>query len=218
MQDVRARFSGFWVKDPDAPKPKRRRGRQHLSLASHPERYWRALLQAHIEIGKARGLSEFKVAEMLVTMRFGNPRNPDDVLGGWFYLGVWLQGQRRAELEELLAARRKRASLNLRCAALEHRDSNAFRPKTDTELRTLRKVRSLSRNDPNREWLRLMTLAWEPCLNGQLEYFVGACWLAQAAGEVPYFNAIMRPVMIMRSQQGAADHAEWLVKNIRSLI
>jgi hypothetical protein len=213
MQDVGAHFG--------SAKPKRRRGRPHLDLTKHRERYWWALAQAHIDIGKERALPEFNIAEMLVTFRFAKLQNPEAWRDGSlleFRLYGWMQGKKREELAEaMFRGDRKRGAAHLRGDALEHRDSTAYRPMADNLVRPLRKIRSLPVNDPNRVWLAWMTRAWKICLNGEVEQAPRAARFAANAGELDYFNAIMRPVMILRSQQGV-DHAEWLAKNIQSLI
>jgi hypothetical protein len=52
---------------------KRKRGRPRISLALNPERYFLAIVQAHIDIAKRHGISERRVVDTYAGLRYGRP-------------------------------------------------------------------------------------------------------------------------------------------------
>jgi hypothetical protein len=169
-------------------KLKRGRGRPPLPLSCDPERYFLALLSAHIEIGKLSGVSEGRVSTTFAGFVFGRPvHTPENVSDmertGRYQVGMrWLQG---VESEEW-------------------RGMNSFRPIAETLMRKLRRIRAKPSSHPDWKWLRAMTLAWRTCLWGELRHLRQAGFLAASVGEAEYFNATMRPLLAERAAQRKA--------------
>lgn len=188
------------------PTPKRRRGRPKKRLAADPDRYLLAAIQAHIEIGRPRRISELRVAEFFAGLRFGKPIRT------------------RANFEAMSKGARFRVLLDKWRRGEEggknYRDRNAFRPLADNLRRKLSNIRNRQMGDPDRRWLTLMTRAWLPCLRGQRERTFGASLEASLAGEIGYFYAVMLPVMMERSRQrdAGAERAEVRFPEFRDIL
>jgi hypothetical protein len=188
---------------PKEPEPNRRRGRPEKRLASDPDRYLLAAIQAHIEIG----VPATRVTEIFAGLRFGHPFQTDENL------------EAMDKGEKFLIFMHKLKGGNVGETA-SYRDRNAFRPPADNLRRKLSYIRTRPMGDPDRRWLTLMTRAWLPCLRGESDGTFGACLSASLAGEIGYFYVSMLPVMIERSRQRitGAPRAEIDVPEFRRLL
>ena len=192
---------------PDA-KLKRRRGRPPLPLSRDPERYFLALLSAHIEIGKLSGVSEGRVSTTFAGFAFGHPVQAPENLSN-------MESTRRYDvgMPRWLLGRESK----------EWWGKNPFRPIADSWRRKLRGVRGKLPSDPDWNWLRAMTLAWRTCLWGELRHAGQAAFLAASVGQEEYFKARMQPVLEHRAaaerKAGATRYEvspEFMINLIRS--
>jgi hypothetical protein len=174
---------------PKIVKPARSRGRPPLPLSRDPERYYLALLSAHIEIGRLSGVSEGLVLTTFAGFAFGRPvQTPENLSNmertGNYYVGMsgWLRGGESGAW----------------------RGRNSFRPLADNWRRKLSRIRTKPKGNPDKRWLQAMTLAWCPCLCGEQEDEGRAAYFAASAGEKEYFEATMRPIMNERWAQREA--------------
>ena len=135
------------------PSPKRERGRPSLPLSGDPERYFLALLSAHIEIGKLSGVSEGRVLTTFAGFVFGQPIQTPENLSNMERTGTYQVGMRRWLWGEESAV---------------WRGKTTFRPPADNLGRKLRRIRAKPSSHPDWVWLRAMTLAWRDCLLGEL--------------------------------------------------
>ena len=184
----------------------RKRGRPHIPLADHPDRYLLAILSAHIRIGLRNGLSEGHVLETFAGLWFGQPmltpENVDAMTLGDGYR-VWLP------------------SFLMGAESSDWRGKNAFRPLADNWRRTLQKIRTKATDNPDRMWLAAMTLAWEICFLGDATSRHKALQFAGSVGEASYFERKMKPKLDERAVQRAAgaDRAtEWVPEFLPNLI
>jgi hypothetical protein len=219
---------------PEKPKieaPKRPKGRPAKPIATDPERYLKAFIQAlidHEDFMESQGLisdkaSANKIAEMLIGLRYG--RLPE----GGRHIETKEGGKITAE-ENLLAMMNGKpfyvyAEPKNGCAIYRSkengdrwRDGNTFRPTTHNVLKDLRLARNGPPDDPSRQWLAAMSMIWKDCFQSDISFSPVAERLADAIGEREYFQAVMKPVMIAHAAlrdtgfQGEIPMAGWLAK------
>jgi hypothetical protein len=180
-----------------------------MPLSRDPERYFLALLSAHIET-RARGVSESLVLETFAAARYGEPIEQQD-LTDLLNLALISPSCGPQERRKLAAIDRRGADalVGLRAWKRGKRGSewhsmNTFRPFADNWRRKLNVIRGKSPSDPDRIWLDRMTTAWRICLTGQIEYKGIAELLTSLTGEKKHFDAVMWPVLRERASQRMA--------------
>ena len=187
-------------------EPKRSQGRPNKRLASDPDRYLLAAIQAHIEINRPRRISETRIAELFAGLRFGKPvrtRENFEAMNNRAKFRVFLDKWQRGDE-----------------GGKNYRDRNAFRPLADNLRRKLSNIRNRPTGDLDRRWLALMTRAWLPCLRGERERAFGASLEASLAGETAYFYAVMFPLMMERDRQrdAGAERAKVNLPEFRDIL
>jgi hypothetical protein len=196
--------------------PKRGRGRPKLPLARDSERYFLALVSAHIELGKLKGLVEGYVLEKFVAARYGEAVAKMEIEYRGKRIGLTdLLSMARAspncgprELRKLEDIERRGADGLVGLPewkrgrkGSESRNTNVFRPIADALRHKLHGIRTKPRGDPDKRWLQAMTLAWCPCLCGEQEDVARARRLVDCVGEREYFETKMLPLMAERAAE-----------------
>jgi hypothetical protein len=213
------------------PKPKiiepaRSRGRPPLPLSRDPERYFLALLSAHIEIGRLSGISECRVLDSFAGAREGEPIEQED-LNCLIQLALTDQSCGPRERRKLAVIERRGADGLVGLPkwkqgkkGSEWHSMNAFRPLADSYRRKLNVIRVKPPSDPDWMWLDRMTAAWRICLTGQIASARMAELLTSLLGENEHFDAVMRPVLRVRASQRMAGlkQAEASPDFLRNLI
>jgi hypothetical protein len=161
-------------------KPKGKKGRPKKPLNADPERYSFALLQHHIDRGRAFGLSERSICDLFASITHGifieTVENSVALLSG-----------------KPFAVRFKKNHFVQGGEGDSWRAKNAFRPLADNMYRKFRKLRQ---DTESAKWLDDMSRLWETCFARNPEYLIQAQDLAESLDERPYFEEKMRPILL----------------------
>jgi hypothetical protein len=190
-----------------------------LPLFRDPERYFLALLSAHIEIGKQMGVAESRVLKSFAAAQHGEPLEKMEFEHRGNRIGLTdVLNMARAsptcgprEGRMIAAIERPGADVFVALRAWkrgkkgsEWHNMNAFRPLADNWRRKLNVTRAKPPSDPDWMWLDRMTAAWRVCLSGQIALARVAELLASVCGEREHFDAVMRPALAELASQRMA--------------
>ncbi len=165
---------------PRPPKPKVKKGRPRKTVKENPERYSFALLQYHIDHGRAFGLSERSVCNTFASMAHG--------------LFVETLENSLALLSRMpFAVQFNETHLFQGSEGISWRGKNAIRVYADNTYWQFRKFRQ---NAASARWLDGMSRLWEICFCKGGESLIEAQDLAEALGERRFFEERMRPVLL----------------------
>jgi hypothetical protein len=174
---------------PVSDKIKLSPGRPPKALATDPDRYFLAIIQANIDAAEPHGISERHVCETYAGLKFGRPiRSQENMralaLGHPFHVEF---NRERHRLRGWVGASGEQGAGWL--------NRNAFRPYADGLRAKLRKIRQNPPSDPDRRWLAAMSSSWSICFKGNLRLKGHAEALAALVGEMVYFRERMQPTL-----------------------
>jgi hypothetical protein len=166
-----------------------------MLLSEDSERYWLAFVEAHRRRAAAAGVSQNRITEMLIGLRYGKlvetPENVEAYLNGEEKFQVYAN-PRRGEIPDLGEVSEDSS---------EHRNKNVFRPITDNTLHKLRIHCQKHRANADRLWLDAMVKSWEICLTGDFDKIEEARKLASGVGEEKAFAGSMLEMLRSRTVQ-----------------
>lgn len=199
-------------RNPGLPAVRRGKcGRPPESIAQDPDRHFKALTQALIDM---QPHSALKIAETMCGLRYGQPLQES--------IGPMLRGESFPVFADPRQGDIPHGG-NIDIDSSDHgehwRDHNIFRPQADALLRELHDIREGKRQGAG--WLGVMSVAWQSLRYDDPALLLGAERAAEAIGEATFFRERMLPIaglfaaLRAAGLDGASLPLPWLLDIIR---